>query len=194
MILSFARTELETAPYAEITMSRVADRAGLVKGTLYLYFRTKEELFLELLRDELHGWFWDLETGLDDLPLRGRPEALGRLLARSLAARPSLRKLLALLHAHLLTNLPEETTTAFRNEWHARTTFLGALLEKSLPFLRTGEGPGTVKALLALAIGGQSLGEPMEEAMASAGFFPDGFQETATALLRGIRAGHRSRL
>lgn len=191
-ILSFAKAELEASPYAEITMSRVADRAGLVKGTLYLYFATKEELFLELLRDELHGWLWDLEAGLDDLPQRGRLEAAARLLARSLASRPSLRRLLALMHAHLLTNLPEATTLAFRGEWHARTTFMGTLLERALPFLRAGQGLHALKTVVALAIGGQSLGAPMEEAAeASTDFFPAGFQEAVMALLRGIREGNR---
>lgn len=191
-ILSFAKAELEASPYTEITMSRIADRAGLVKGTLYLYFATKEELFLELLRDELHGWFWDLETGLDDLPQRGRLEALARLLTRSLASLPSLRRLLALMHAHLLTNLPEGTTLAFRSEWHARTTFMGTLLERALPFLHAGQGLGVLRAVIALAIGGQSLGTPMEEAAETgADFFCDGFQEAVTALLRGIREGNR---
>ena len=188
MILSFARTELETAPYAEITMSRVADRAGLVKGTLYLYFRTKEELFLELLRDELHGWFCDLETGLDDLPQRGRLESVGRLFAWSLSPRRTLRRLLALLHAHLLTNLPEDTRSAFRSEWHTRTAYMGTLLERALPFLPAGQGLRVLKAILALMIGHQSLGEPLET---EADPFQDPFREAVTALLRGVREGHR---
>lgn len=187
-ILSFAKAELETSAYVDVTMSKVAARTGLVKGTLYLYFTTKEELFLELLRDELHGWFWDLETGLDDLPQRGRVEAAGRLFARSLSQRRSLRGLLALLHAHLLTNLPDATRSAFRSEWHARTAYMGTLLERALPFLPAGQGLRALRAILALVVGLQSLGDPLET---EADPFQDRFREAVTALLRGIRKGHR---
>lgn len=187
-ILSFAKAELETSAYVDITMSRVAERAGLVKGTLYLYFTTKEELFLELLRDEFHGWLWDLETGLDDLPQRGRLEAASRLFARSLSPRRSLRRLLALLHAHLLTNLPEATRSAFQSEWHARTADMGTLLERSLPFLSAGQGLRALRTILALVIGLESLGDPLE---AEADPFQDRFREVVTALLRGVREGPR---
>ena len=37
-------------------MAQLARRAGLVKGTLYLYFKTKEELFLTLYEKSLNRW------------------------------------------------------------------------------------------------------------------------------------------
>ncbi len=188
-ILAFARKELETSTFPDITMSQIAARAGLVKGTLYLYFATKEELFLELLRQELHAWFWDLETALDELPKRGRLEASGRLLARTATARPNLRQLLALLHAHLLANVPESTILAFRNEWNGRIASMGLVFERSLPFLRPGHGAQLVRRVIALIIGLQSLGEPLQgqgpEQAAPA--FGREFQMTITALMRGLR-------
>ena len=47
---------LET-PYDRVTMAEVARRCGLAKGTLYLYFRTKEELFLALAERDLELFF-----------------------------------------------------------------------------------------------------------------------------------------
>jgi AcrR family transcriptional regulator len=52
-ILTQAAALLGKHPYARITMSQVAAGSGLAKGTLYLYFRSKEELFLALLQREL---------------------------------------------------------------------------------------------------------------------------------------------
>lgn len=49
--------------YPAITMAEVAERAGLAKGTLYLYFRTKEELFLAM-QQQFATWFDDLDTQL----------------------------------------------------------------------------------------------------------------------------------
>ena len=36
--------------FHRVTMDRIAQELGVTKGTLYLYFRNKEELFLETLR------------------------------------------------------------------------------------------------------------------------------------------------
>jgi TetR/AcrR family transcriptional regulator len=38
------------------TMSVIAQQAGLSKGTLYLYFKTKEEIFLQLYLHKLQEW------------------------------------------------------------------------------------------------------------------------------------------
>ena len=36
------------------SVSRIAEASGLAKGTVYLYFRTKEEIFLALLDEQFH--------------------------------------------------------------------------------------------------------------------------------------------
>ena len=159
-ILAMALATLRDTPYQDITMTKVAERASLVKGTLYLYFATKQELFLEVLLDQLHGWFWDLETGLATLPRRGRLEATACLIAHTSAARPAFRQLLAVLHGDLETNLPEATALSFKREWLARTVSMGALLERTLPFLAAGQGVHLLLQLYALIIGVQCLTEP----------------------------------
>src|SRR6516164_8593225 len=52
----------------ELTMDEVARRASLAKGTLYLYFATKEELFLGLVERELWAWFDALDERLLSVP------------------------------------------------------------------------------------------------------------------------------
>jgi len=42
-------------PFQAVTMERVAGRAGVAKGTLYLYFSSKEELYLGILSDGLEN-------------------------------------------------------------------------------------------------------------------------------------------
>ena len=56
MILSVARQALETNSYEQLTMAHLAKLAGLAKGTLYIYFDTKEELFLDLYNQVLEDW------------------------------------------------------------------------------------------------------------------------------------------
>src|SRR3984957_16208709 len=40
-------------PYQAVTMDRVAEAAGVAKGTLYLYFPSKDALYLGILSDGL---------------------------------------------------------------------------------------------------------------------------------------------
>jgi len=54
-ILDAARNYVAESGFDVVTMSGLARRAGLAKGTLYLYFRTKEELFLSLFTDLIHA-------------------------------------------------------------------------------------------------------------------------------------------
>ena len=56
-ILAAARAEFALKGFANATVDDIADRAGIAKGTVYLYFPSKNDLFLALLRQgilELH--------------------------------------------------------------------------------------------------------------------------------------------
>ena len=189
-ILAMALGTLQDTPFQDITMTQVAERAGLVKGTLYLYFATKEELFLDVLRDQFHGWCWDLESGLEDLPRTGRLEATARLITDTTTSRPSFRVLIGVLHSSLEHNLPEETALAFKREWQSRTAAMGALLERTLPFLAEGQGDRLLLQIHALAIGLQSMAEPTVR-VGKSPEHPDPAPsrlDFAQEYLRGIRA------
>jgi AcrR family transcriptional regulator len=56
-ILAAARSEFALRGFANATLDSIADRVGIAKGTIYLYFPSKTDLFLALLRQgvlELH--------------------------------------------------------------------------------------------------------------------------------------------
>jgi AcrR family transcriptional regulator len=56
-ILAAARSEFAAKGFANATVDGIAERAGIAKGTVYLYFPSKTDLFLALLRHgvlELH--------------------------------------------------------------------------------------------------------------------------------------------
>lgn len=52
-ILASARTAFVKHGIATTTMERIAQEAELAKGTLYLYFRSREELLMGLLADDI---------------------------------------------------------------------------------------------------------------------------------------------
>jgi AcrR family transcriptional regulator len=66
-IVAAARTAFLRKGFARVTMEDVAQEVGVSKGALYLYFRTKTELLVEIqtqIRNEvLAGWDALLEEG-----------------------------------------------------------------------------------------------------------------------------------
>ena len=61
-----AATELfHDVGYDGFSMALLADRAGVVKGTLYLYFKTREEVFLALYDASLVRWSYVFIDKLD---------------------------------------------------------------------------------------------------------------------------------
>ncbi len=55
-VLEAAETYFLEVGYEAFSMAQLAKRARVVKGTLYLYFHTKEELFLTLYEQSLIRW------------------------------------------------------------------------------------------------------------------------------------------
>ena len=52
-------------PYQAVTMDRVAEAAGVAKGTLYLYFPSKDALYLGVLSDGLDTAYRTYQAGAD---------------------------------------------------------------------------------------------------------------------------------
>jgi len=70
-ILSAALAEFSARGFEATRLDDVAKRANVAKGTIYLYFRDKETLFQELIRDMLTPFVGTIEAiGKADLPLR----------------------------------------------------------------------------------------------------------------------------
>jgi AcrR family transcriptional regulator len=59
-ILAAALTEFVTRGYGATRIEQVARRAGVAKGTVYLYFPSKEELFKAVVRQAVAARFRDL--------------------------------------------------------------------------------------------------------------------------------------
>lgn len=51
LILATARRQFTARPYSAVSMQDLADDAGVARGLLHHYFRSKRDLFLEVVRD-----------------------------------------------------------------------------------------------------------------------------------------------
>lgn len=178
-----------------VTMAEIARAVGLAKGTLYLYFATKEELFLAVLERELDGWFEELDARLAAASGRLPAAALTALFADSLAARPALRRLLCLLGTVLEPNVQYERALRFKWRLAGRLTATGAELERRTVFLRPGDGARLLRQIQGLATGLQQQAEPaaaVRRILEAPGLeplrveFAGEFRAAAGALLTGL--------
>ena len=55
-VLEAAETYFREVGYEAFSMTQLAKKTGVAKGTLYLYFKTREELFLTLYNQSLERW------------------------------------------------------------------------------------------------------------------------------------------
>jgi len=147
-------------PFSELTMADIARRAGLAKGTVFLYFATKEALGLALTESLLDRWFADIATTLDALAAPSEPRTVARLIADAVDGRPALVRMLALLGTLLEHNIAPETALAFKARLLERLDELGGRLERALPFMQPGEGTRAVLLIHALVVGLQQMAEP----------------------------------
>jgi len=86
-ILAAALDEFSARGFASARLDDVAARAGVAKGTIYLYFRDKESLFQELVRAMVSPIVGAIETApLRDLPIRAVAEMIAAVFVREIFA------------------------------------------------------------------------------------------------------------
>lgn len=115
--------------YQQVTMDRVAELAGVAKGTLYLYFNSKEQLYLGILSDAMEAAARNYQAAMDaSIDVRQR---LQRAIAITIEFYNGRRDLLRLLAAG------EPRLAALRNRvvggWHERgIEFFTKLIEEGI--------------------------------------------------------------
>ena len=82
-VLSAALDEFSSRGFEAARLDDVARRAGVAKGTIYLYFRDKESLFQELIRTMLTPLVGTIEAlGAADIPLNTLADQIADLFVR----------------------------------------------------------------------------------------------------------------
>lgn len=199
-ILAAAARLWDESSFSALSMAQVAAQAGLAKGTLYLYFRTKEELFLAITEEELLDWYEEMDEALRRGPKSPGPEELAGLIAASLGSSPRLPRLLAILHTALEHNIEPLTALRFNQFLATRLLRTGRLLERRFPPLVEGQGAPLVLRIQALALGLGQLADRspvVKEILDAPGLqvfrvdFLADLERTLADLLRGIALSPR---
>jgi len=177
-------------------MASLAKSVGLAKGTLYLYFRTREEVMLALCVAHLDDWATTLDghlrPGLSDTDVC-------TLLLCTAVARATFLALLMRLNVIIEHNVSIDALVAAKRAMRNRFGLLAATIARALD-LRADEAMDALFALAPLLIGAaqhchgpdldpEALPEDVRE-------FMDAFETervfvpNACRIIRCIRAGH----
>ncbi|GHE87160.1 hypothetical protein GCM10016455_03680 [Aliiroseovarius zhejiangensis] len=128
-ILAAARALIEDVGFDGVTMSALAGRAKLAKGTLYLYVRSKEELFLMLFGEALEN----LVNRFEAEPERDLdPVYLADFLTRLSQETPLFLPLFARLVAVIEANVADEALFAAKRRMLANFERVAIQLAKRL--------------------------------------------------------------
>src|SRR5262249_8642320 len=84
-ILAAALEEFSAGGFAAARLDDVAARAGVAKGTIYLYFRDKESLFQELVRAMVVPLIGAIEAApVSELPVRAVAEMIVEMFVKEI--------------------------------------------------------------------------------------------------------------
>lgn len=201
-IIATATAALAETPYEQLSMARIALAAGLAKGTLYLYFPTKEALFLEVLDHLYRDAFFALQNKLEQLHRGADADAIATAFADVLAQRPLFRELVSRMHTVLERNIDHATARRFKQALRDAVISLGAVIEQSLGAMPRGAGAALVMEAHVLTVGWQHAANPapvIRDVQQDADLrlfeadFASRFRQSFAALLRGwSRSSHTS--
>jgi AcrR family transcriptional regulator len=194
-ILDAAERLLSRSKDRMANVAEVADEAGLAKGTVYLYFPSKEELLLAVHERNIDGFFSALIACLEG----DRAVTIDDILALThihMVDPPLFLPLAARCFGMMGQGVPPDAAFAFKQRMAQRLQRAGAGLEHHFPDLGAGGGVSLLRHSYALIIGlwqmsGESAGGkcPLESAAAHpvvfAWAYPDELDRAMRALWEG---------
>ena len=186
-ILKAAASLLENIDYAEISMNQIAEKVGLVKGTLYLYFKTKEELFLALHQQEIQVI---LATWQESVEKMTNSDQLPDISATAFLNRPLLMILLSVTNQVLEHNISFEMAKKFKLETHEKLGMLATAVEQNCDWMQSGQGSEFVMYVASYATGLWSSTQPapiIEEVYKQIPELVVGQMGFSNALQKGVR-------
>lgn len=131
-ILNACAALYETKGFNEITIKDIGAETTLTRTGIYLYFQTKEEIFLALLAKEYDGWVAEMQAVMANQEQMSREE-LAAVLARTLTDHPRLLRLLSMNLYEMEANSRPERLTAFKVSFGASLETVEQMLRKYIP-------------------------------------------------------------
>lgn len=137
--------------FEEITFALIAKEAKFTRSNLYKYFNSKEEIFFELLKNDIVTWRKDFMNTVceKELSISEFVEMWFEVQQRHLR----MRDLISILYAHLEKKSSFETLVSFKKMVVSEFEILCQLLQRIFPKLSVENAIKFLQIQLALSIG-----------------------------------------
>lgn len=195
-ILAAARALLRSsADLADLSLTALADRAGMAKSNLYRYFESREAVLLAVLEAEWEDWADDLLPGLAPLD-PDDDDALAALMAKTAQARPTMCELVSAMPSVLEHNVSTETIASFKARSLSILEQVAAALADARPVLTADQYAEFLHHGVTMMIGLWPVAHPSplaQEVLAAEEMAPfrhdfeTDLRRSLTLLLRGLR-------
>ena len=152
-ILTAADELVKRYGHSAISVAEVAKHAGVAKGTVYLYFNTKEEIYLgvhQLWVNRKLDAFADL---LQDASPPHTGAMIGAAIADAMLAESHGLVTATTCHSLMETHIDLDSAFEFKLQLAQRLDTLGNLIEQRFPFLAPGSGARLLVRTYAMTLG-----------------------------------------
>ncbi len=134
-------------------VSEVAKRANIAKGTVYLYYETKEEIYFALLQRHMANWVGSVMHALQATRDARDVETLTDIFLAYILERPVMMELASLSHSVLEQNISEEAAGRYMAGFAALLDKVGSAIADKLPSVTPQTGADLCIQTYALLIG-----------------------------------------
>ncbi len=175
-ILAAAERLLERAPENFASVAQVAEEAGLAKGTVYLYFKTKEEMLMAIHAEQANRLFDTVEAVIAAKSTAMTVENAADCFCGFVQANPLFLQVAGKCHSSFERNIDPEFMYQFRLGVAHRLSQIGPHLEAIFPALEAGQGVELLNHTYAFGIGTWQLCDPSQD--------PEGMARPGLEVLR----------
>ena len=162
-ILHAAQSLLARDPENFASVAQVAEEAGLAKGTVYLYFKTKEEMLMAIHAEQATRLFDVVEALIDAQGAELTVEQCVDAFCGFVRDNPLFLQLAGKCHSSFERNIDPEFMYQFRLGVAARLAQLGPQIEAAFPVLQAGQGVELLNHTYAFGIGTWQLCDPSHD-------------------------------
>lgn len=162
-ILNAAETLLDTKEYEQISAMDIARAAGIAKGTLFIYFSTKEEVFVGVICRAYKAWFDLISAKLGaelKSPEKKTVTRFTQLVTSTFERCPVLVKLMPLLVTILEKNISYECALEVKTFLYRRIQTLSPLVGQYLLLQHAESAQELLMSVQMIAVGILGMSNP----------------------------------
>lgn len=117
-------------------VASIALKSRLAKGTIYLYFQTKEEIFLEVLKAKYQFWFTRMIQEIQEISDVQNPKAYVAAILSPIKNDTVFLNLTSMAQSVLQVNVKKEMVYSHKDQFGQQVEFLASAIMSKIPISR----------------------------------------------------------